>query len=87
MSNILHEKEYPIDPTPGSGASSCSLTSILLGQIVRFQPHTNCRKVIENIIEEAFNARLISDLSPFSREYPDFVKANTNDRSSERSED
>ena len=24
MSNILHEKEHPIDSAPGSGASPCS---------------------------------------------------------------
>jgi hypothetical protein len=80
MGNILHEKEYPIDLGPGSGASPCSLTSILLDQLVRFQPHTNCRKVVEAVIEDAYNAELISDLSPFSRECPDFVKANVKEQ-------
>ena len=40
-----------------------SLTDILLKEIKQFQPHTNCRLVVERIIEDAWNAGLLESLS------------------------
>jgi hypothetical protein len=57
-----------------SPSQKMNLTEILLVELVRYQPFTNCRKTVERIIENAWNAGLLESLDPFSKVDPNLQR-------------
>lgn len=50
------------------------LTQILANELRRYQPHTNCRRAVDRVIDECIEAGLITDLSPLSAVEPSYLK-------------
>ncbi len=52
------------------------LSEILLAELVRYQPYTNCRKTVENLIESSWDAGLLESIEPFSKVDPNLSRLN-----------
>lgn len=60
-------------PSP-SDATACSLSLILARELNRYQPHTNCRRTIDRVIDAAISDGLIHDLTPLAAVEPAYIR-------------
>ena len=66
-------------PNPSNALSAlprtpCSLSSLLARELNRYQPHTNCRRAIDRVIDAAIADGLIHDLTPLAAVEPAYTR-------------